>query len=402
MIGDMTMPLACALQRPKRLKSFSALTLYGGSVFLFCCELAFAQQTNDTRWPDYVRKDISFKAYDEVAMFGRLVLPGSNAPRAIVIYVQTAEGATVDQKRPLGNGKTFNYFDVYREKLTAMGIGFFSYEGRGIRMGDDPPRYETVDWEVYNTSTLENKVRDVLSAIEAVRQQERLQRTPILLMGASEGTLLAAEAAVRQPDSVAGLVLYGVAVNNLKEILTYIFSDGDFLRARPVDKNKDGVVTREEWDAVVKNQDFAKSDLNGDGKFTVEDIKVATKKYLDAIASDDYEVLQTWAEGGGAAVSLPKDWFKDHFAHADNWTFLSRLKIPVGFLHGDADRNAPISAVKELEAKAKKANLTKMEFHYFEGLDHSLNIVPYFINGKLPKGHQAIFAFIDRIAPAKR
>src|SRR5688572_3324019 len=207
------------------MKSFSALTRYTGFVLLFCCEPAFAQQTNDIRRPDYVRKDISFKAHDEVAMFGRLVLPGSNAPRAIVIYVQTAEGATVDQKRPLGNGKTFNYFDVYREKLTEMGIGFFSYEGRGIRMGDDPPRYETVDWEVYNTSTLENKVRDVLSAIEAVRQQEGLQRTLILLMGASEGTLLAAEAAVRKPDSLAGLVLYGVAVNNLKEILTFIFSD---------------------------------------------------------------------------------------------------------------------------------------------------------------------------------
>ena len=381
------------------MKSVAAFVWCIGCAFSFCGQLSYAQQqTNETRRLDSVRKDVAFKAHDDVAMFGRLALPGSNAPRAVVIYVQTAEGMTVDMKRPLGRGKTFNYHDLYREKLTAMGIGYFSYEGRGIRMGEDPPRYEKIDWEVYNTSTLENKVRDVLSAIEAVRRQDGLERTPILLMGASEGTLLAAEAAAKKPGSVAGLVLYGVAVNNLKEILTYIFSDGDFLRARRVDANKDGVVTRAEWDAVVKRQEFSTADLNKDGKFTIDDIKVATKKYLDAIASDDYEVLQTWAKAGGAAVSLPSGWFKDHFAHADNWTFLSQLNIPVGCFHGDADRNAPIAAVKELEAKAKQANLTKMEFHYFEGLDHSLNVGEYFVNGRLPKGHQAIFEFIDRIA----
>lgn len=60
---------------------------------------------------------------------------------------------------------------------------------------------------------------------------------------------------------------------------------------------------------------------------------------------------------------------------------------------------APIAAVRELEAKAKKAGLTKMEFHYFEGLDHSLNISQYFVKGELPKGHQAIFEFVNRVAP---
>lgn len=370
-----------------------------GFAFFTFCQLTYAvQQTSDKEQPNYVVKDIPFKAHDGVAMLGRLVLPKSNSPRAVVIYVQTAEGATIDQKRPLGNGKTFKYYDLYRDKLTFMDIGFFSYEGRGIRMGDDPPRYETIDWDVYNTSTLENKVRDLLSAIETVRKQDGLQHTPILLMGASEGTLLVVEAAARKPDSVAGLVLYGVSAVNLREHLKYIMSEGDFMRYRPLDENNDGVITKAEWDKIVKGQDFSKADLNADDKFTVADVKVATKKYLDAIENDDYDVLQAWAKAT-AALSVPEGWFKDHFAHADSWTFLSQLGIPIGFFHGNADRMAPISAVKELETKAKRANLTNMEFHYFEGLDHSLNVVQYFVNGKLPEGHQAIFAFIDRIAP---
>ena len=372
-----------------------------GFAWFACCEFAYAQeQPQEKRQPDYAVLDFAYKAHDDVEMFGRLVLPKSRSPRAVVIYVQTAEGATIDMKRPLGGGKTFNYYDLYRDKLTAMDIGFFSYEGRGIRMGDDLPRYEKIYWDVYNTSTLDNKIQDLLSSIETVRKQDGMQHTPILLMGASEGTLLVAEAATKKPDSVAGLVLYGVMATNLRDTFRYIMSDGDFLRYRVLDENQDGVITKAEWDKLVKNVDFSKVDLNTDGKFTVEDVKVGTKKYLDAIDNDDYEVLQAWSKAA-AAVAVPNDWFKDHFAHANNWSFLSKLDIPIGCFHGDADRMAPISAVKELEAKAKKANLSKMEFHYFKGLGHSLNIGQYFVNGKMPKGHHAIFEFIDRISPTK-
>ena len=168
-----------------------------------------------------------------------------------------------------------------------------------------------------------------------------------------------------------------------------------------MDKNKDNIITKTEWDEVVKDVDFSKADLNSDDKFTVADIKILTKQYLDAIDNDDYKVLHAWAKAG-AAVAIPDGWFKDHFSHEDMWSFLSKLDIPVGCFHGDADRMAPISAVKELETKAKKANLTKVEFHYFEGLDHTLNIGQYFVNGKMPKGHRAIFEFIDRIVPAKQ
>lgn len=350
--------------------------------------------------PDYRGSDIPFQAHDKVDLFGRLAVPESKPPRAIVIYVQTAEGATVDQKRSLGSEKTFNYHDLYRKHFTAMGVGFFSYEGRGIRMGDELPRFEKIDWAVYNTSTLDNKVKDAVSAIEVVRKQKGLRETPIYLMGTSEGSLLAAEAASQRPDSVAGLVLYGVMVTNLRETFRYIMSDGEFLRFRPLDADKDGVITKAEWDKVAKGVDFSKGDLNKDGKFTVADVKVGTKKYLDAIDNDDFAVLQEWSKRS-AAVSVPKDWFKDHFAHAETWSFLSQLDLPVGCFHGEDDRMTPVSKVRELEAKAKKKGLSKMEFHYFPGAGHSLNGVQYFVKEELPKGHQAMFAFIDRVAPAK-
>ncbi len=218
-------------------------------------------------------------------------------------------------------------------------------------------------------------------------------------MGASEGTLIGAEAASRNPAAVQGIILYGTLARNMKHNFAFINSDGAFLVARPLDKDIDGSITKEEWDSVVKNHGIELVDKNGDGSYTVDDVRIINKKMLDAIENDDFTTLNAWGRSGAAAVALPDKWFEDHFAHAEIWNFLKGLHMPVGVFHGDQDRMASMAAVKELERKAKDAGRTNIEFHYFEGLDHSLNIGQYFVSGEMPPGHQAIFRFIERIAP---
>jgi pimeloyl-ACP methyl ester carboxylesterase len=320
-----------------------------------------------------------------------------------VIYVQTAEGATVDMKRPLGRNATFNYYDLYREKLPEMSVAFFSYEGRGIRMGDAPPRYETIDWDVYNTSTLENKVRDILSAIEVVKRQKGVNPDRILLMGASEGTLLCAEAAVRAKADVKGLILYGVLSSTLKDMLTYMAADASFASINAMfDTDKNGKTSRAEFDADPgKNRDralkgvaFETLDESGDGLFTVEDLRVLRKPILDAIARDNYRDIEAWLKQT-AVVSTPKNWVQDHFSQPSMWSFLSQLSIPVGLFQGNDDRNTPASGTRKLEEQAKAAGKTNLEFHYFDSLDHSLGITEWFVRKTLPEGHKAIFEFIQ-------
>jgi len=104
-----------------------------------------------------------------------------------------------------------------------------AYDGRGIGMGDRPPRYEAIDPDVYNTSTLDNKVRDVLSAVALVRKQPGIDPARVFLMGASEGTLLAVQAAARAPKEISGLVLYGVLSVNMRDAFKYIVSDGAYM-----------------------------------------------------------------------------------------------------------------------------------------------------------------------------
>lgn len=348
--------------------------------------------------------EIPFKSHDGYDMFGKLTLPDTPGNHAIVIYVQTAEGSTVDVKRSLGGGKTFNYFDLYRQKLTEMNVGFFSYEGRGIRMGDSPPRYESIDQAIYDTSTLDNKVKDLLSALAAVKKQKGVDKAKIILMGASEGTLLVAEAASRAPKEVAGLVMYGVLAMNLKDTYKYIMGEGNFMVFLGYfDTDNDGKISPAEYEADaskvrqtrMKSVNFESIDVDKDGSVTQADWKILNKYYLDAADSNNFEILDAWTKVG-AAVATPKGWFKDHFAHPTMWTFLSKLDMPVGCFQGDRDASCPISAVKKLEETAKKAGKSKIEFHYFEGLDHSMKIAQYFINGTLPAGHQAIFEFIKK------
>jgi len=346
--------------------------------------------------------EIPFISNDGYEMFGKLTIPDSDARHPVVIYVQTAEGMTVDMKRPKGRDGTFNYYDLYREKLPEMNVAFFSYEGRGIRMGDKPPRYETIDWDIYNTSTLENKVRDIISAVRIVIKQRGIDVSRVFLMGASEGTLLASEAAARIPKEIRGLILHGVMSSNMRETFRLIVTDGSFLSYRGYfDKDKDGKISKEEFEAdpmkfranALKNVGFEVFDRNQDGVFTVEEMRTLPNPLRDTVDAENYEVLNQWAKTS-AAVSTPKDWFKDHFSHPPIWTFLSKLDMQIGIFHGDRDVNTSVEGVKALEEQAKKAGKSKMEFHYFAGLDHTLNIGAYFIKGTLPEGHKAIFEYI--------
>lgn len=354
--------------------------------------------------------EFDFRSFDGTPLRGRLVLPPGEGPHPVIVYAQAAEGMTIDVRRPLAGGGSFSYFDIYRRHLPPLGVGFLSYEGRGITAGSQPPRYEQIDSAVYNTSTLSAKARDLVAAVEAVAGIEGVDGSRIFAMGASEGTLVATEGAVLSEGRVAGLILYGVLVLNMRENFRFILTDGAFITYRRfLDTDADGQVSRKEWNAdprgwregTIPGVQWEQLDANRDGVFTVDDIASMQRAYLEGLDRGDFATLDAWSRRF-ASVSLPVGWWQDHFAHPSLPSFLERLDIPVGIFQGEWDNATPAAAVRELEAQLHRdGNHRHVEIHYLD-TDHSLNVGRYFRDGTIPAGHRAIFDYVRRVVASGR
>jgi hypothetical protein len=177
--------------------------------------------------PETTTRDIPFSSHDGYPMLGRLTLPDTPGPHPVMMLVQTAEAQPMDGELRSAKGVRVRVYNQYREMLAPMGIGFFSYEGRGVssNAGGGP----VIDRAVYATSTLANKVQDGISAVRTLQEQADVDRSAIVLRGISEGTLLAAEIAVQIPRDVAGLVLSGIIGSTLKDATLFMASDGAYL-----------------------------------------------------------------------------------------------------------------------------------------------------------------------------
>jgi pimeloyl-ACP methyl ester carboxylesterase len=351
-----------------------------------------------------VTRDIAFTSHDGHAMTGRLTLPDTPGTHPVMVFVQNAEAATLDQRTRNAAGQPVAFFDLYRETLAPLNIGFFSYEGRGVQTDETAPGRMKLDAAVYNTSTLENKVRDIMSAVQLLQKQPGVDSSQIFLRGVSEGTLLAAEAASRMPREVKGIVLSGVIGTTLKDSLKHMVRGGRMLQLLDeFDTDRDQRISPQEFEADTRGfrkknlptTTFEQVDADKSGFITVDDIAALTKPLADAFDAGNVEITEAFLKQT-AAVPIPPGWVKDHFTHGAMWTFIAPLTMPVGIFQGEVDRNTPASDVRVLEGLAKKAGKTNLEFYYFDGLGHGLGSTDYFQKGAHSAGYAAIFDFMKR------
>ena len=363
---------------------------------------AAAQTAPPATAPAFKTVEIPFSSHDGHPMLGKLTVPSAGGPFPVVVFVQTAEAATADT-RIQGPKGPLDFFDIYRREFAAMNVAFFSYEGRGARLGEKPPRYVQLDRAIYNTSTLDNKVQDAITAVRLVQKQGGVDPSQIFLHSMSEGTLLCAETAARIPKEIKALVLAAV-LTDMKAAMKFMMTDGVFEQHRGHwDANRDGTITTAEFDAdprgvrklMPSGIELARFDRTGDGVYTVEDARMNGQTLVNAVDTQNMEVLGGWLKAV-AMVDTPDGWLADHLKHSSIETFLSQLDMPVGFFQGEADALTPASEVRALEQRMNAAGKTKMEFHYFPRLGHDLAGLQYFIRGTPSDAFRAMFDFVRR------
>jgi len=154
---------------------------------------------------------------DGESIVGRLSLPSTNdnVP-LVVVFVPGTGPNTYLNKRKISNSE-FNYYDLFETEFNKRGIGFFTYNRRGVEIGDNPPYYEKIDSAKYAKYTPKREVLDIESILADLRKIDRLQHAKIALLGASEGTIIAAMVAERMVEDVDGLLLFGYANDNMLE-----------------------------------------------------------------------------------------------------------------------------------------------------------------------------------------
>ena len=244
--------------------------------------------------PGTTTRDIPFTSHDGYPMVGRLTLPDTPGPHPILMLVQTAEAATMDGELRNAKGVRVRIYNQYRELLAPMGIGFFSYEGRGVTSNAGGGPVIDRNGVQHEHARQQSSGRHFGRADAAETGATSIDRG--LCCGRiSEGTMLAAEIAVQIPKEVAGLVLSGVIGSTLKDALVFMASDGAYLaHLENWDINKDGRITAAEFETDSKGirkllpagTPFGAFDRNGDGVYTRDELLTATKPLVEAIQKE--------------------------------------------------------------------------------------------------------------------
>ena len=346
---------------------------------------------------------IEIVSFDGYTIKGRLTLPGGDMIDKLVIFVNSSGPHTFDTRRNFGAG-VVNHNDFYALRFQEQGIAFFAYNTRGVDIGDTPPMFVTIDEEMYLTYLPSNQVQDIYYMINAIKaRDERLANSQILLLGKSEGAIIAPLVAAKYPDLIDGLFLSGVPVDNLKDVLLWQTSGGASMvwYRNNFTADEYGRISREAYESdpnnivgsVLQGAAFGQIDVNGDGYIDEQDFYILMTDTREAILSAIERRDDEWLKNnyGGGLIPLTSGWFLEHFELRSNMELLPALDLPVFIFHGNLDQHCCAHRLSALKDKLAELNKTNIQINIFDGHDHELNLAQYILHGTMPEGLQAMF-----------
>ena len=357
---------------------------------------------------------VEIELADQARIEGRLCLPRSNgnAPLpALVIYVHGTGPGTYLDKPQIGD-KSFNYFDLPAQEMCRQGLAFFSYNKRGVTIGDKAPWFDEVDRDKFSKVVPSVETADLEMIIDTLKQKEQLADAKIILLGWSEGTVIASMAAEKFPDKIDAILLAGYAHENMFDIIATQFTGkGSMINLLPIfDADKDGKISQDEYEseeagvaryrqAGLQNSPFALLDANKDGFLTAEDFAMRSKPRHDYLLKSIAEGNENWIWKFYFRVSIP--WLRDHFSIEPNKTRLTRLDLPIYIFHGTNDANVEVEGVHDLQRRFESLGKTNLNAFIFDEHDHDLNFLRWVMRDELSDGWAKIFDVAKQLADSQ-
>lgn len=339
---------------------------------------------------------ITITAHDGLKFKGKLRLPEGETSDKLVIYINGSGPNTYDNKRQAGD-ITFNYHDLFAEQFTQEGIAYFSYNTRGVTVGNEAPYFAEIDEAAYQSYLPLNQVKDVEAIIRDLKTDSRLQNAKVILLGWSEGTMIAPLVALSGEVQVDALFLAGYCNETMADILEWQLTGGSSMVnvGTYLDSDGDGTVTKAEYDAdpfqvTAQFGAFEEMDVNSDGEINQKDFEQMLKDTHD-------ETFRAFDGGDDAwlkenyGVRLTSAWFQEHREIPPNRETMPQLTLPIYIFQGTIDANVPVEQSREIAEAFRTAGKTNLHFLEFEMHDHDLNYILYPISGTISEGLQAIF-----------
>src|SRR5688500_5677592 len=138
---------------------------------------------------------VKITRFDGETLTGKLELPAdAKKIRELIVYIHGTGPGTYNSHRKVA-GVEFDYFQPFAQEVNRRGIAFFSYSKRGVEIGDQPHCYDKIDREKYRKVIPSVEIKDIASILAALRKDKRLKDAKVVLLGWSEGSLLATIAA---------------------------------------------------------------------------------------------------------------------------------------------------------------------------------------------------------------
>lgn len=341
---------------------------------------------------------LKIKSFDGYTLTGKLDLPVNTTEVSTLVIFVPGTGPNTYENHRLISGKEFNYYDLFAQELGKRQVGFFRYNTRGVDIGTQPPMYDSIDKAEYRKYTPENQAKDIEIMITELKKNAALKNAKVVLLGWSEGTIIAPLVAERNNVEISSLMLSGYCNIKMQDIIEWQLSGSSSMifYCRYFDTNFDGVISKKEYLAdpnkvvdSIGGATFEQLDVNKDKKLTTSDFATLLadqkSKVLDAIAKGD----DAWLWDNYCQIT--SEWLAGHAALEANKDRLPKLTIPVNIFHGVYDQNVPLQGVYDIYDACRAKNMTNINAFVFDQHDHDMNYIEYPFTNKISEGLTRIF-----------
>ncbi len=315
-------------------------------------ELARPQEPTTAEPLPYVEEEVTFQNGD-VTLAGTLTLPAGDGPFPALILLSGSGQQDRNEALPIVPG--YKPFYEIADTLTRQGVAVLRYDDRGVGGSTGDP----------TTATSADFADDAEAAFRFLQDRADIDGEQIGMLGHSEGGILAAMIAARNPDVAFVISMAGTAVDGYETVVKQVERLALAAGSSQADADAATVQQRAALDMVLA-QDW--DGLEAMATTIVEEqIAAIPAEQLAAMGDKDALVQQQVA---AQLQALQSPWYQFFLSH-DPADDLARVTAPVLGIFGgndaqvDADQNSTA-----LQAALERAGNTDVTIQVLPTANH--------------------------------